>query len=1017
MIVVLVLILAVGGFLWRVSNRPYDISFAKSYIQDALYDSETGNHARMDKVVLFWPELTGPLYIKMKGSKILNRGNDVILSVNEVALSFSGYGLLQGRLLPTAIILDAPLLRVTRQADNRFDFGFAESEADAPIDATHGQEQESMVTRILGYVARPGAEDANGSVISHLEALEIRKARLVVSDHVLGLSWYVPDFSAAFESTDMGMQARFDLNLPKGEDQMSGINLELRYFWEDKTADMTLDIEDLDLMVLAGKMPELQVFKDMHKTVNARIEGHLGQDFAPENLSGYVDLDGIKINGDVDFITDAQKQTKASAKITIDEVAQSRMDEIWPQPVRGENAEIWIVERMADGIFKDVWAQADFDILRDGDGAISFKAGNVTAGFAFENMSVDYRHPLPAATKLYGNGGFDLQTDELKITIDRGFLGAMAVKKAYLLFDRLIAVGEGDANLDIDLHGDIRNVLDYISIEPISLGDKLDFDVKAVKGTADLNVKLVFPTQGDVKVSDFKVGIEGELNDVFVPDLVVGMDVSGGPMKINVKDGKIGIEGKGKVDGRDMDFGWSEFLEHKDKPYLSKVKAKLIADPKLRAQMGIILDDFIAGDVGVDLDYTSFADGKAKVLVDADLTPSVFFVAPFDYLKPAGEAASATLTAHLMKREIKNITDLTAKGKDFTLDKSSLEFKKIKDEVQLWSGKFSSFTLGETKGKLEFQFDNAGKASIVMDAPFLDAQPFLAGKNSSARAAQQGEQQPQSNEKGEENKTEGEKQPYNEPPMVISVTAKTMRTAPNETVRDAKMFIDIDGQGRFNQMEMDATAGASQIYLRYKPDKDGKRVFNLQTDDAGAALKAFQVYNNIRGGKMVIYGEPVRGILDRNLVGLAEITDFRVVDAPALTNLLRLMSLSGIAEIMAGEGLHFARLEADFSWVYRRDGSLLVLKNGRTSGNSVGLTFDGTFDNEKRIVDVGGTIVPMSAINNIIGDIPLIGDILTGGSGVFAATYTVKGTSEKTDVSVNPLSVLTPGIIRRILFE
>lgn len=97
---------------------------------------------------------------------------------------------------------------------------------------------------------------------------------------------------------------------------------------------------------------------------------------------------------------------------------------------------------------------------------------------------------------------------------------------------------------------------------------------------------------------------------------------------------------------------------------------------------------------------------------------------------------------------------------------------------------------------------------------------------------------------------------------------------------------------------------------------------------------------------------------------------------------------------------------------------MLVLKDGRTSGNALGLTFDGTFDNAANTLDVTGTIIPLSGVNKIIGEIPLVGDILTGGTGaLIAATYSLRGNSDDPKTSVNPLSVLTPGILRRILFE
>ena len=52
-----------------------------------------------------------------------------------------------------------------------------------------------------------------------------------------------------------------------------------------------------------------------------------------------------------------------------------------------------------------------------------------------------------------------------------------------------------------------------------------------------------------------------------------------------------------------------------------------------------------------------------------------------------------------------------------------------------------------------------------------------------------------------------------------------------------------------------------------------------------------------------------------------------------------------------------------------------------------------------------------------MGNIPIIGTILTGteeGSGIFAATYKMKGSLENPEVKVNPLSALAPGIFRNL---
>ena len=95
----------------------------------------------------------------------------------------------------------------------------------------------------------------------------------------------------------------------------------------------------------------------------------------------------------------------------------------------------------------------------------------------------------------------------------------------------------------------------------------------------------------------------------------------------------------------------------------------------------------------------------------------------------------------------------------------------------------------------------------------------------------------------------------------------------------------------------------------------------------------------------------------------------------------------------------------------------MIIKDGKTSGSSIGLTFSGVLDRGKKTTDVSGTIIPVTEINQFLGNIPLVGNILGGASGLIAATYSMKGPTSDPNIMVNPLSVLAPGIIRKILFE
>ena len=73
-------------------------------------------------------------------------------------------------------------------------------------------------------------------------------------------------------------------------------------------------------------------------------------------------------------------------------------------------------------------------------------------------------------------------------------------------------------------------------------------------------------------------------------------------------------------------------------------------------------------------------------------------------------------------------------------------------------------------------------------------------------------------------------------------------------------------------------------------------------------------------------------------------------------------------------------------------------------------------DEGTRVIGLSGTMVPAYGINSMLGAVPILGDILASrkGEGVFGVTYAMKGPLDDPTLTVNPLSVLTPGILRRI---
>ena len=84
----------------------------------------------------------------------------------------------------------------------------------------------------------------------------------------------------------------------------------------------------------------------------------------------------------------------------------------------------------------------------------------------------------------------------------------------------------------------------------------------------------------------------------------------------------------------------------------------------------------------------------------------------------------------------------------------------------------------------------------------------------------------------------------------------------------------------------------------------------------------------------------------------------------------------------------------------------------------VGATIEGSIDTIANQVRMSGTFVPMYGLNNMFGQIPVLGLFLGGGSneGLIGVTYEVVGTPGQPVLRVNPISAMAPGVLRKILW-
>ena len=134
---------------------------------------------------------------------------------------------------------------------------------------------------------------------------------------------------------------------------------------------------------------------------------------------------------------------------------------------------------------------------------------------------------------------------------------------------------------------------------------------------------------------------------------------------------------------------------------------------------------------------------------------------------------------------------------------------------------------------------------------------------------------------------------------------------------------------------------------------------------------------------------------------------------PALTKLLSLASLQGIADLATGEGIRFN----EFDMFFENSKNLIKINEIYALGPAISILMEGYVE-KNNLVSLRGTLVPATTINKTISKIPLVGDILVGkktGEGVFGVSFKIKGPPKDLKTTVNPVKTLAPRFITRTL--
>jgi hypothetical protein len=211
-------------------------------------------------------------------------------------------------------------------------------------------------------------------------------------------------------------------------------------------------------------------------------------------------------------------------------------------------------------------------------------------------------------------------------------------------------------------------------------------------------------------------------------------------------------------------------------------------------------------------------------------------------------------------------------------------------------------------------------------------------------------------------------------------------------------------------------AGQKTLSVTMRPSGEGAMTdqsVDARTEDLGAFMTGVFGVTSIRGGQGQLTLD-LSAAEGRPRPGALEASGVRVVNAPILAKIFAAGSLTGLADLVNGDGIELSSASANFSL----DKGVVRVSEARATGPSVGMTAQGAFGVGAGEFDLSGAVAPAYGVNSILGRTPLIGDLFVNreGEGLLALAYTIDGPAAEPRVTVNPLSALAPGVLRR-MFE
>jgi hypothetical protein len=1013
------LALVLAGCMWMLSRGPLSLDWLAPYVATTFSQSESGMTARVDHTLVSLGD--GPsLAIIARGLHLTRTDGGAELALPEVALSLSPEAALLGEIAPTRIVLRGPRLHLLRSEDGSFHLRLAGEQR------ANNDWAETLLTELA---RRPDHKGPFG----YLRQVRVIDAALTVDDRKLGVTWEAQRLDATLRRGTEGFGGDLALAIDRGG-RTAQLHGDFQFEAASQRLRMALSFDDLRPSLYAAAAPALAPFAAFDLPLGGQIsmtldaekrritdfwcdlqlgQGRIVNDRFAGGALKIVDgtlravYDPTTQRLDLEHFTatlNAPNGPKLEFTGTIDRfdplattpldftghgrvngVSVVDLQQLWPEQA-AFHARAWIMSHLLEGTLTDADIALGGTVTLGSPAGLVAKLDKVEGDLAYRDVAIQYFPPLSAVRNIDGTAHFDRAHFELHP--NGGIARDVRVTSGSVLLTKLDTDNE-EATIDLKLAGPLATVLDELNMKPLRYAKSLGIDPAGVKGVAEGEVHFHLPMKKNLRFAQVAYSAKGTLDGVAIDKILFDRDLTAGALRLSVDRGAVDLDGSANLDGVPIALNWKENFS--GDPIRTRYRLHGIFDDAGRRRLGIDwLPDMVLGPVGIDLSFARRRNGDAESDVALDLTKAALTIDKLGWKKKSGVAAAAHLTiaAHDdFSAQIKNMT-VSGGGLDARLD------------IALTGGGTDAKI-----GRVEIHRLAAGGTDIsgaIARRPEGGWSVRVRGKSFDASRLMDEMQNPA---------------PGNEPepPLMIDADLDRIMLAPGRVVGnvDAKLYSD---GVHWQSARIDATSSPGQkLTLRFG-GAAGDGNFRLTADDLGALLRLLDISSKVQGGRATVTARAEDAAGKRMLRGTFDGANYRVVDAPAFARLLSAASLTGAAALVGGQGIPFSRIQGDFLL----GNGKIDLRNARAYGEAIGINAHGRFDYRANTLDMSGTLVPAYLLNSLLGNIPVLGDLLLGGKGqgIFAANFRVAGSTADPGISVNPLSALAPGFFRRLfLFD